>query len=116
MPFCPNCKYEYKATVSVCPDCNEPLVDVLPEDVEDEFEEDYDNWVPLCRLRRSNPKIFRRSFIPGPAISVLPVRWEPHHSGLSMVPFTPLWSRKKKPRTPPMNPVLFLVIVGIKSA
>jgi len=50
MPFCPNCKYEYKATVSICPDCDEPLVDVLPEDVEGEIEDAYDNWIPLCRL------------------------------------------------------------------
>jgi len=50
MPFCPNCKYEYKPTVSVCPDCDEPLVEVLPEDVEGEIEDAYDNWVPLCRL------------------------------------------------------------------
>jgi len=31
MPFCPSCRYEYVAGVATCPDCNQPLVDVLPE-------------------------------------------------------------------------------------
>ena len=30
MPFCPNCRYEYRADVSECPDCGEVLVDALP--------------------------------------------------------------------------------------
>ncbi len=51
MPFCPNCKYEYNSTVSVCPDCNENLVETLPEDIEDgEIESEYENWTPICRL------------------------------------------------------------------
>lgn len=50
MPFCPICKYEYKSTVSVCPDCDEPLIETLPEDSEEEIEAAYDNWIPLCRL------------------------------------------------------------------
>jgi hypothetical protein len=32
MPFCPSCRYEYTAGVTVCPDCDEPLVDRLPEE------------------------------------------------------------------------------------
>jgi predicted amidophosphoribosyltransferase len=31
MPFCPKCKYEYKANVDVCPDCKVGLVDDPPE-------------------------------------------------------------------------------------
>jgi hypothetical protein len=32
MSYCPKCKYEYEDSITVCPDCNTPLVDVLPED------------------------------------------------------------------------------------
>ena len=32
MPFCPDCRYEYTAGVTVCPDCDTPLVEVLPEE------------------------------------------------------------------------------------
>ncbi len=28
--YCPKCRYEYETGVLVCPDCNVPLVDVLP--------------------------------------------------------------------------------------
>ncbi|MCU0332271.1 MAG: DUF2007 domain-containing protein [Ignavibacteriaceae bacterium] len=27
MPVCPNCKYEYVAGITICPDCDTPLVD-----------------------------------------------------------------------------------------
>ncbi|GAB4288445.1 MAG: hypothetical protein Kow0098_05750 [Ignavibacteriaceae bacterium] len=27
MPVCPNCKYEYIEGITICPDCNMPLVD-----------------------------------------------------------------------------------------
>ncbi len=34
MPFCPKCRYEYNPNITTCPDCDEPLVDLLPpEDV-----------------------------------------------------------------------------------
>lgn len=34
MPFCPNCKAEYRAGFKTCSTCDdEPLVDVLPEDL-----------------------------------------------------------------------------------
>lgn len=29
MPFCPQCKYEYREGMTVCPDCNVELVDEL---------------------------------------------------------------------------------------
>lgn len=29
MPFCPNCTYEYKEGINVCPDCGTPLVSEL---------------------------------------------------------------------------------------
>ena len=30
MPFCPDCRYEYRSGVSDCPDCETPLVEKLP--------------------------------------------------------------------------------------
>jgi len=32
MPFCPNCKFEYEAHVTRCPDCDSELVAVLPDE------------------------------------------------------------------------------------
>jgi len=29
MPFCPNCTYEYKEGIKICPDCGTPLVKEL---------------------------------------------------------------------------------------
>jgi hypothetical protein len=31
MPYCPNCKYEYKDDIELCPDCGAKLVDELEE-------------------------------------------------------------------------------------
>ena len=31
MPFCPECKYEYRATTKTCPECKADLVDQLDE-------------------------------------------------------------------------------------
>lgn len=42
MPYCPKCKNEYTNSVSVCADCNEPLVDSL-----DDLQEDSDTIVIL---------------------------------------------------------------------
>jgi hypothetical protein len=51
MPFCPNCRYEYNPGVSKCPDCDEYLVDTLPEsDSENEEKSEDIKYVPLCRL------------------------------------------------------------------
>ena len=49
MPFCPKCRYEYKTGIAVCPDCDERLVDSLPDDADNEHPE-YENWIPLARL------------------------------------------------------------------
>lgn len=58
MPFCPKCRYEYRPEIMVCPDCDEPLVDVLlPEnDKEDDKAADdadtgeAEGWVPVAVL------------------------------------------------------------------
>ncbi|MDT3695944.1 MAG: hypothetical protein ROY99_06085 [Ignavibacterium sp.] len=34
MPFCPNCRYEYKEGIKVCPDCN---VSLVPELIDEEW-------------------------------------------------------------------------------
>ena len=49
MPFCPKCRYEYMTGVSKCSDCDEHLVDSLPQEANDRSEV-YDNWVELGRL------------------------------------------------------------------
>jgi hypothetical protein len=48
MPFCPKCHFEYNPDVAVCPDCNEKLVETLPET--DETIREYEDWVALVRL------------------------------------------------------------------
>src|SRR4051794_28513267 len=30
MPYCPDCRYEYRAGIPECPDCNTRLVEALP--------------------------------------------------------------------------------------
>jgi hypothetical protein len=45
MPYCPNCRYEYKEGVKKCPDCGGTLVEKLP----DEFPEGVE-YVPFRSL------------------------------------------------------------------
>ena len=37
MSWCPKCKNEYRAGITVCPDCNEALLDELSEEIQLEF-------------------------------------------------------------------------------
>lgn len=54
MPYCPKCRYEYRPEILVCPDCDEPLVAVLPPEKEKEEVESDDGeaegWVPVAVL------------------------------------------------------------------
>ncbi len=50
MGFCPICKYEYNLHVTVCPDCNEALVDRLPEKSPSAVIAPDDSWVGVCRV------------------------------------------------------------------
>jgi hypothetical protein len=36
MPFCPKCKYEYNPGIEICPDCDEKLIQSLPEEEPEE--------------------------------------------------------------------------------
>ena len=51
MPFCPNCRYEYRPEISECPDCGERLVASLPLEPEagDDRAAPYD-WTPIARI------------------------------------------------------------------
>ena len=51
MPFCPECRYEYKAGTKVCPDCGKELVNNLDEvDRETNKRDEERKWVPLASL------------------------------------------------------------------
>jgi hypothetical protein len=43
MPVCPNCKYEYVPGITICPDCNSPLVDSI--ELENYRELSEEDWV-----------------------------------------------------------------------
>lgn len=49
MPFCPDCRYEYRVEATICPDCNQQLVDHLP--VERSAGPLDDDWVPAGRVQ-----------------------------------------------------------------
>jgi hypothetical protein len=52
MPFCPNCRFEYREGVTRCPDCDVVLVNELPpaDDLGRDESIDRRDWVPLVRL------------------------------------------------------------------
>ncbi len=45
--FCPKCRYEYNPGITICPDCNEPLVDQLPPEEEEMDELEYAHRVTV---------------------------------------------------------------------
>lgn len=50
MPFCPKCKFEYESRVTVCPDCDQPLVAQLPLTGPSGAAIPDDSWVGVCRV------------------------------------------------------------------
>lgn len=49
MPFCPDCRYEYRIEATICPDCNQQLVDHLP--IERSAGPLDGDWVPAGRVQ-----------------------------------------------------------------
>ncbi len=45
MPFCPNCRFEYKPEVKICPDCGATLVEKLEKEKLENV-----RYVPLRRV------------------------------------------------------------------
>jgi len=55
MPFCPECRYEYRENVATCPDCGATLVASLPVGAEEKsgpFDRDKarEDWVEIGNL------------------------------------------------------------------
>ncbi|MEN6582357.1 MAG: hypothetical protein ABFD54_07890 [Armatimonadota bacterium] len=47
MPYCPECRYEYRPGFTTCPDCNVELVDELPEEQHSESEATWGDLVTV---------------------------------------------------------------------
>jgi hypothetical protein len=48
VPYCANCKYEYREGVALCPDCDLPLVDKLPSGTAATSPDQ--SWVAVCDI------------------------------------------------------------------
>lgn len=48
MPFCANCRFEYQEGISLCPDCNMPLVAELPPNTAATSPDQ--SWVAVCSV------------------------------------------------------------------
>lgn len=49
MPFCPQCRFEYRNDITLCSDCNQQLVDRLP--VEKAAVAPDDSWLVVGQVR-----------------------------------------------------------------
>jgi len=59
--YCPKCRYEFKAGVTVCPDCNVPLVDTLPPEPEVEYE--YIERIPIFKTTDQSKIMIAKSLL-----------------------------------------------------
>lgn len=54
MPFCPNCRLEYRHGFSRCPDCDRDLVatldDIPDPSIEDQAQDYAKDWVPVAQF------------------------------------------------------------------
>jgi hypothetical protein len=50
--FCPKCGYEYREGILTCPDCDEDLVEELPEEFDDDSGDESDSyeWINIARM------------------------------------------------------------------
>jgi len=96
VPYCPKCGFEYQPGIEKCPDCDETLVDELPEEKPSEGID----YVPLRTLpsrlyaemlREALEKEGIPSFIKSDDVAIT----FPSHGTTSAVPVT-LWVPKDK--------------------
>lgn len=50
MPYCPECRYEYREGVKRCPDCDMALVAELPKQSPSADPDLYRDWVPIVHF------------------------------------------------------------------
>jgi hypothetical protein len=51
--YCPKCGYEYRDGILTCPDCDEDLVEELPDGFDEDATDEsvsYDDWINIARL------------------------------------------------------------------
>ncbi len=61
--FCPNCRSEFRAGITTCPDCNVPLVDALPVERHDQAA-----WVEVAETADPSLLPVLRSVLEGAGI------------------------------------------------
>jgi hypothetical protein len=67
--FCPNCRFEYKAGITVCPDCNERLVKELPPAPDsEEVEAEYVDLITVYTSTTNAELVIAQSLLEGAGI------------------------------------------------
>lgn len=57
MPFCPECKYEYRAGIEKCPDCRKPLVESLDAPTEKQEQASDARYIEVNGARYLNEQV-----------------------------------------------------------